>query len=144
MSMAQLLMLPFFGRYPNILSDLESAGQSALTDTDGNALNASRHAIRLRELAIETIVQAHAAERLRRAETSHTRPAGELADLKPNGLVDIFRQPSNKDLVGWRGPATIIDTSSIPDGTITVRWGGRTMITRIQDIRKTCDVHCIP
>jgi hypothetical protein len=69
--------LALFGRYPQILSDLETSGQSALTDSEGGLLNASRHAVRLRELAVETIIQAHAAERLKRAANSHSRPSGE-------------------------------------------------------------------
>ena len=45
--------------------------------------------------------------------------------------------PSNKDMGGWRGPAIIVDVSpeTLSDGIVHVRWGGRLLICKLQDVR---------
>ena len=55
----------------------------------GGIINASRHAVRLRETACETLVQTHAAERLKRAAASHSRPATEALGLLVGDLAPI-------------------------------------------------------
>ena len=125
------------GRFPQILADFESQGQSALTDSDGGILGASRHSVRLRELAVIAITQSQAQQRMQQAERSRTRPTGQLADIRCGDLCDIYRQPQSKDLTGWRGPTEVVDTSTIDRGFISVRWGGRTMSVRMQDLRKS-------
>ena len=51
--------LAVLGRYPRILSALEDAGLSAIDGKQGP----HKHATRMRELAINTLVNAHAKER---------------------------------------------------------------------------------
>ena len=53
-------------------------------------------------------------------------------------MVDVYRAPPNKDMDGWRGPAKIVDASpeTLADGIVHVRWGGRVLICRLQDVRK--------
>ena len=126
-----------FGRFPQILGEFEAQGQSAITDGEGGIRGASRHSVRLREIAIANIAESQASQRLKQAERSQSRLTGELLDLRCGELVDIFRQPQNKDLTGWRGPASIVDVTTIPHGHISVRWGGRTMSVRLQDMRRS-------
>ena len=125
------------GRFPQVLSEFEAQGQSALTDEDGGILGASRHSVRLRELAVIAITQSQAQHRMQQAERSRTRPTGQLSDLRCGDLCDIYRQPQSKDMTGWRGPTEVVDTSTIDRGFISVRWGGRTMSVRIQDLRRS-------
>ena len=119
------------------MSEFEAQGQSAITDSEGGIRGASRHSVRLREIAIATIAESQASQRLKQAERSNSRLTGELLDLRCGEPVDIFRQPQNKDLTGWRGPAQLVDVSTIPHGHVSVRWGGRTMSVRMQDLRRS-------
>ena len=59
----------------------------------------------------------------------------ERSEHRPGDLVDIWFDPPNKDTPGWRGPAQI---SSINDGegNITVRFQGRTLDRRHQEVRQ--------
>ena len=124
-----------FGRYPVLLLDLEQAGQSAITDSDGSIAGANRHATRLRELALQSMLSATAASRLKVAESHKTRLAGQLLNLNVGDLIDIYRTPAKKELSGWRGPAKVLSTSRIEEGIIDILWGGRTLIARSQDVR---------
>ena len=125
------------GRTPNLLSEFESPSLSNLSDTAGGAEGGhTRHAIRLRELSIQSMVEGSARERLRRAATTQTRTSGELLGLQIGDAVDLFRQPANKDLVGWRGPAEVLSTAHLEDGYVEVKWGGRTMSVRVADLRR--------
>ena len=81
------------------------------------------------------MVEGTAQERMKRAEDSRTRPALKRMDLQTGELVDIYRTPANKDLTGWRGPATVVDVHA-EAGQATVRWQGRTMICKTQDLRR--------
>ena len=130
-----------FGRFPACLIDLETAGQSAIEDGKGGVAGASRHAIRVREIALEAMLASHAKARMQRAENSNSRPAGELLSLVPGDSVDVYRSPAQKDLSGWRGPCEVISTRSMANGVIDIRWSGRTLTARVQDIRRT-SIYC--
>ena len=66
--------------------------------------------------------------------------AAEQLDLQPGDLVDFWRKPATKDESGWRGPATVVaprTPGSSPQGVATsVRWQGRTLSVRTQDLRR--------
>ena len=94
------------GRSPNVLHEFEDPTCSQLTDQDG-VVGASRHAARLRELSVITILEKTAQERLERANRTKTRPSGELLELQIGDQVDGYRKPTTKDLTGWRGPMTV-------------------------------------
>ena len=51
--------------------------------------------------------------------------------------METFRQPSQKDLTGWRGPCVVVSTHDIESGHIDVKWQGRTMSARVPDIRRS-------
>eukprot|EP00973_Karenia_brevis_P013138 1782093-Karenia_brevis.AAC.1 len=84
-----------FGRVPNLLPDFEKVSVPMTDDISGGA--ASRHIHRMREIAIQNIVQGTAQDRLNRASSSRTRPAGELLGLKIGDHVEFYRDPPNKD-----------------------------------------------
>ena len=74
---------------------------SQVDDTDGGAT--ARHIVRLREIAVQTMVEQTALQRIQRAANSKTLRAGEQLNLKVGDLVDVFRPAKQKDAPGWRG-----------------------------------------
>ena len=122
------------GRTPNLLGESENPTVSMTADWVGGA--DSKHSTRLREIAVTAMVEGSAQERIKRAQTSQTRLAGEQLELAVNDLVDVYRTPRTKDNVGWRGPAKVVSIAGIEQGHVEVQWGSRVMSCRIQDIRK--------
>eukprot|EP00975_Prorocentrum_lima_P016458 3488581-Prorocentrum_lima.AAC.1 len=61
---------------------------------------------------IEVIAQ----KRMGRALSSKTRAAVQLDDYHIGDIVELYRNPANKEVSGWRGPATIVHVDT--DGTI--------------------------
>lgn len=120
-----------YGRYPSILKEMEDSGLSQVDDSKGT----HKHATRLRELALASIIEGVSQDRLKRAEKSKSRSPGQLLSLANGDLVDIHRSPETKDLVGWRGPCEVVNTQHIEEGTVDVRWNGRTIACRIADVR---------
>ena len=124
-----------FGRSPNFMLEIEEMTASHRQDAIGNLPGASRHITRLRELAITAITEATAKSRMQLAERTNTRSTAEAQQLQAGQLVEIWRAPPSKDLVGWRGPCEIISVAGQDDGVIDVRWRGRTLAVRAQDVR---------
>eukprot|EP00435_Cladocopium_sp_Y103_P035006 s3086_g9.t1 len=77
------------------------------------------HPMRLRTLAVQSMLQAAAEERIRRANQHKTRPAGELQGMQVGDLVDIYRPTLSKDVPRWNGPASITDLTAVTDGLIS-------------------------
>lgn len=65
------------GRQPRLLHDFESTSLSAIHDDQNGSTGHSKHAIRLREVAVQSIIEGVAADRAKRALKSKTRIAGE-------------------------------------------------------------------
>ena len=114
-----------FGKQPAVLNAFEPASHTALDDNADGTEGVSRHIHRLRAAAVSTIVQGTAMDRLKLADRSKTRMAGELLDLQVGDSVDFWRDPANKDTSGWRGPADVVDLGEMSEGNISVRWQGR-------------------
>ncbi|CAJ1367944.1 unnamed protein product, partial [Effrenium voratum] len=95
-----------------------------------------RDAYRLRHAAIESMIQSTAQDRAARAGRHKTRPAGELLEIQAGDQIEFWRKPSTKDVEAWRGPATVCDTTSLKDGIVGIRWQGRNLICRTQDVRR--------
>ena len=109
-----------FGRTPSLLPDpLQAVTASEELDED------SQNVQRVRELAIQTMVESTAQARLRRANKSHSRLPGESLELKTGDLIEFYRPASSKDLSGWRGPATVTDTYYL-----NLRWSHPRKISR--------------
>ena len=112
-----------YGRTPHLL-DVMSVEADAQEDP-----------VRLRSLAAQSMVQAAAEDRIKRAEATRTRPAGELRELQIGDLVEMYRPVLNKDVSRWNGPASVTDLTSLIDGMIGVRWQGRNLQVRVQGCR---------
>ena len=49
---------------------------------------------------------------------------------------------ATKDVSGWREPAAVTDIASIKDAQIGLRWRGRLMLHRRQDVRRALTYVC--
>ena len=116
------------GRVPHLFDvvDAESGPDIEAKDAD-----------RLRAKSIQAMVQATAAAKLERATKHKTRVTGELLELSVGEQVDFWRQPATKDHSGWLGPATVVDVSTLTQGHITIRFQGKAMLCRVQDLRRS-------
>ena len=63
------------------------------------------------------------------------RQSGEERGFEVGDSVEFYRPPAAKDLPGWHGPARVTDTTDIVRGNIGIKWQGRAMICRVQDVR---------
>ena len=122
-----------YGRLPPIMAEFEPASETQLDDMSAGVPGVSRHHHRLREIAVQSMVDLTAKQRIERAMRARTRRTTESLMLEPGDLVDFHRPPTSKDDSGWRGPATVINVDS---GTVTIRWQERFMQCRTQDIRR--------
>ena len=119
-----------YGRVPNILPDINAAP----VDTEGDLPGTIRHAQRLREVAVQRMIEGTAHERVGRALRTRTLPAAQQT-YQEGDTVDFFRPPSNKDLPGWSGPATLTDMSQVNRGIIKVTYNGRELVCSPKDMR---------
>jgi len=122
-----------FGRQPSILPDLES-GDGNLDDSVGGPEALSRNRHRVREIAVSAMVERTAIERAQRAARSKTRRSTIDEKYEIGDDVEIFRQPSAKDVTGWRSGSRITHVEE--DGTIHSKWQGGILISRPQDVRR--------
>ena len=122
-----------FGRTPAIMAEFEPTSETQLVDDEGGTIGISRNHLRLREIAIQSMVDLTAKQRLDRALASKTRPTGEAKDLKQGDQIEFFRRGATKDESGWRGPATYLDQDG---GQHSIRWQGRHLSVRTQDVRR--------
>ena len=128
-----------YGRGPPMLAESEPTSETQLDGASGGVPGYSRHTMRLREVAMQAMVQASAQQRIERALNSKTRLATEQLQLEQGDLVDFYRKPGTKDESGWRGPATVIKS----EGSLTtVRWQSQNINVRTQDLRTTL-VHLV-
>ena len=74
--------IALYGRVPRLfLPECEGQGMQALDDSKYGPLGSMRHAHRLREVTVQSIVESTATERLKAASNSKTRVAGENPKL---------------------------------------------------------------
>ena len=95
-----------------------------------------RNTQRLREMAIQAMVEGSAAARINHALRSKTQAPQQLADLKVGDLVEFYRRPNTKDACGWFGPAKVSSVLGKLDGHIDVKWQGRHLCCRHGDVRR--------
>ena len=119
-----------FGKQPSILPDLLALPD----DTAGPGRNIHR----IREIAVQKIVEATATARINRTLGTRVTPSGEALDYKKGELVDFYRPPDSKDRPGWRGPAVVAE--SLPGrGQVRLTWNGRDLLCRFADVRRFMD-----
>eukprot|EP00975_Prorocentrum_lima_P070886 12934610-Prorocentrum_lima.AAC.1 len=68
------------------------------------------------------MISATATDRATRALRSKTRRSVQVVDNQTGDQIEFWKQPSNKDLSGGRGPATVVHVK--PDGNIHLEWQG--------------------
>ena len=130
------------GRTPNMLREFEPLSETAVDDEDSGIQGVSRNVNRLREAAIHSIVRGTAQDRVNRAMNSRTRPSAEVQDLVIGDSVDFHRDPPNKDMSGWSGPARVVDLSRQHEGTVGIEWQSRNFPCRLADLRRTVLYTC--
>jgi len=94
------------GRTPQLLADLDTPTVSQLSGDHQ----------RMRELAVEAMVEATAKSRAARALAHTARQTVSPDQYAVGQLVDSFRPPNNKDTSGWRGPARVASVLNAPHG----------------------------
>ena len=109
-----------FGRTPPLLTTVSEESGEAPSD---------REVVRIRQIAIGSMIQATSDSKARIAYDSKTRRAGELLELKCGDLVDFYRKPVTKDHSGWHGPAEVVNLTSLSDGMLHVI-GGKAVFWR--------------
>lgn len=122
-----------FGRTPVMLPGFELVSESSLDDLSAGVAGFSRHDLRIREIALEKMIQHSSRTRLERGMNSKTRLALEQLDLNQGDLVDFWRKPATKDESGWRGPATVVEVGT----PMVLRWHNGTLNVRLQDVRRS-------
>ena len=121
------------GRAPALMPEL---GPAEPINDDRDAPEPVRNAMHIRQLAIQTITEATARERLRIASHTPTRPSAEELEYRVGDSVEYFREPSSRDTSGWRGPATVVDLTRIEHGRVGIRTSTDQVLNcRVQDIR---------
>ncbi|MAD34454.1 MAG: hypothetical protein CMJ88_11970, partial [Planctomycetes bacterium] len=128
-----------YGRVPRILPNLPNSVQYDAVDGESseNILpGLIRHSHRLREIAVQRIVEATAAARVDEALNTQTRPAIQHFDFQVGDQVEFFEQPTIKHTSGWHGPATIIDMTHATRGSIRIRFLQDYKTVRAGNIRR--------
>ena len=84
----------------------------------------------LREIVAVAIIEAIARQKASRGrQTQPSSSPEERAEHQPGDLVDVWYDPPNKDIPGWKGPAQIVSVN-IGEGNVTVRFQARTLNRR--------------
>ena len=122
-----------YGRLPPLMAEFEPVSDCQIDDQSAGIPGISRHHHRLREVAMQSMVEMTAKDRLRRALRSKTRAPHEALQLTVGDQVDFHRPPSTKEESGWRGPATLLQVGP----PVLVRWQSRVLQVRPQDLRRS-------
>ena len=105
------------GRQPHLLPQL---GGGYFGDLDVKGQN---NLARVREIVAVAIIEATIEVRLQRSDKHNQVVALERAEHRFGDLVDIWCDPPNNDILGWRGFAQIANVQ-FSDGNVTVRSQG--------------------
>lgn len=117
-----------FGRQPAMLPDLPAPAEEGPTGL-------TRDRNRLREIALQEIIQSAAQARIRRAMRGQSAAAGEALANEPGEHIDVYRPQSPKDTPGRHGPAAAIQNHP-SRGLAVVRWNNREVLVRYADARR--------
>ena len=90
---------------------------------------------------MQSIVEGTAKNKLIKAMSTRTLPAGEQHEYQVGEEVEFFRPPSTKDISGWHGPTRISDISTMTRGVIKIKHEGQEMKCRCGDIRRYLDYY---
>ena len=95
---------------------------------------------RIRDIALASVFQETAQQRIDRSSQFNSRIAGEQLALEPGDLVDDWRKPATKNESHSRGPARVIEPPGRSDPqsepSATVPWQIRDLRVSPQDLRR--------
>ena len=123
-----------YGRVPALLPGIDHT--EAPNEQNLSVLGTIRHTHRIREISVQLTIEGAAKARLHRAMQTKSLPAGQREDYRPGDLVDFHRPPNSKDASGWIGLATVIDTTHISRGHVTLKHIHLPFQCRLQDMRR--------
>ena len=125
-----------FGRQPSMLPPLEvpdggeaDGGHAA----DPAEAQPSRQQWRVREIALQRMIEATSIARVNRALRTRTSASAE-GQFNVGDVVEIHRPSDTQDVSGWAGPGTVLSVDPA-HGKVTVKYRRADMICRIQDVR---------
>ena len=86
-----------------MMKDFEPASETMIDDLSGGAAGHSRHHMRVREIALQTMVQQTAQSRLQRAMNSNTRLAVQHLDLNQGDFGQMMAKArySGRERLAW-------------------------------------------
>jgi len=123
-----------YGRMPNILPGIE------ILNSDGDIVPLTNRQVgRVREIAVQQIVEGTAQQKLIRAINTRTLPSGQAQQLKAGDEVEFYRPGGTKDVSGWHGPATVVDVSQAGQGTLVIKHQQGEMTCRYGDVRRALE-----
>ena len=127
-----------YGRVPSLLPNMnQTNGNGELSGPESMPLpGVLRNSHRLREIAIQQMIEGTARARLGRTLRTKTLAPGEAAKYQINKEVDYYRPPAKKDTPGWTGPARIVDLTQIHRGTVGINHQGRNLTCRLGALRR--------
>ena len=128
-----------YGRVPHILPSIDQLVHPSEGSLPAPGL--IQHTHRLREIAVQAMVEGTARERLLISGNTRTTIPAKAFDFKTGDEVDVYREPTTKDAPGWMGPATIIDLTRIERGIVTVRYHNKASEVQLSHIRKHLYFH---
>ena len=123
-----------YGRVPQILPSIDQVRPPGEAETLNPGTLAHVH--RLREVAVQAMIEGSARARLGRSMNTRTTASAQNLNLQVGEEVDYFRQPSQKDTSGWIGPATVVDVSRAARGVVSVRYQSRVLEVQLQHVRR--------
>ena len=127
-----------YGRVPSLLPNMnQTNGNGELSDPESMPLpGVLRNSHRLREIAIQQVIEGTARARFGRTLGTKTSAPGEAANYQINEEVDFYRPPTNKDTPGWTGPGRIVDLTQIHRGIVGINHQGRSMTCKLGALRR--------
>ena len=123
-----------YGRVPAILPSVDQLVHPDENRLPAPGLISGTH--RLREIAVQAMVEGTPKARLSRSKNGRTTISAETLNLKTGEEVDIFRKPTTKDASGWHGPAIVVDVNSAKRGVVSVRFHNKISEVALADIRR--------
>ena len=120
-----------FGRQPAMLPDLQ-----VIPEWGGTV--PGRDLQRVREVALQKIIESTAIARINRARRTVTTASGEALNYQPGELVDFHRPTMTKDAQAWHGPAEVI-RSEPHRGLVILKWRGEELLAKYGDVRRFMD-----
>ena len=104
-------------------SDMHEAGASSVGNTEA----------RIREIALQAMIEATSQARVTRALRTSTQHPAERTFQKGD-IVEYPRNSSSKDISGWLGPADIVDVLA-ERGQLVLKHRNNEIRCRVQDCR---------